>query len=104
MTESVLIPCILLVVVVWYFQMQARERTLLLAQRVCDDMAIQLLDDTVAISYLGLRRNASGQMCIQRVYTFEFTDQTQLRRQGTVIYLGGHLETLLIEDSPVIPS
>ncbi|MBF0155488.1 MAG: DUF3301 domain-containing protein [Magnetococcales bacterium] len=102
MTESLLLPLLALLVAVWYFQMCARERALLLARRVCDDMAIQLLDDTVTICSMGLQRATSGQMCIRRIYTFDFTDHTPFRRQGTVIYLGDHLETLLIGDSPVI--
>ncbi|MBF0138100.1 MAG: DUF3301 domain-containing protein [Magnetococcus sp. DMHC-1] len=102
MSESLLIELMVLIVVIWYFQMRARERTLNLARQVCAEMALQLLDDTVTICHMSLKRTPDGQMCIRRIYTFDFTDQTENLRQGTVIYLGDHLESLLIGDSPVI--
>ncbi|MBF0425555.1 MAG: DUF3301 domain-containing protein [Magnetococcales bacterium] len=104
MAETVFLPLLILVAVVWYYQMRARERSLQLARRVCDDMACHLLDDTVAICYMSLKRSPAGRLCMRRIYTFEFTDQTLWRRQGTIVYLGDHLETLLLGDSPVIPS
>lgn len=81
----------------WYDTMRARERAIRLGKRKCEQEGLQLLDETVALSALRLRRNGHGRIAVLRVYRFEFSDTGDNRRDGSITLLGEQLESLNLE-------
>jgi Protein of unknown function (DUF3301) len=81
----------------WYDTMRARERAVRAGKQRCEQEGLQLLDETVALCALRLRRNGSGRLALRRVYAFEFSDNGNNRRAGSVTLLGGNVESLYLE-------
>ena len=72
----------------WYDSSGAREAGVRSARDACESEALQLLDDTVSFASLKLQRNDDSQLALRRVYSFEFSDTGNNRRQGSVVLLG----------------
>jgi Protein of unknown function (DUF3301) len=81
----------------WYDSMQAREQAISVGKRHCQNDGLQMLDETVALSSLRMRRNSDGQATFRRVYEFEFSDNGDNRRTGSVTMLGRHAESVYLE-------
>jgi hypothetical protein len=72
----------------WLDSLKAREAALGAAREACRVEALQLLDDTVAISSVKLVRDEDGRVKLQRAYSFEYSDTGNNRRPGSVVLLG----------------
>jgi hypothetical protein len=72
----------------WYDSLKARDVGIRAARAACASENCQLLDDTVAIASLRLGRNDRGRVLLRRVYDFEFSDNGNNRRRGSVVLLG----------------
>jgi hypothetical protein len=81
----------------WYAIMQGREAALAAGKRVCETQGLQLLDDTVAMSRLRVRRSKADGITLSRVYRFEFTDTGDNRRQGVLVMEGTRLAHIQLE-------
>jgi len=81
----------------WYDSLRAREAAVETARRACMADGVLLLDDTVALSVLRLRRSASGAVALLRVYRFEFSDTGNNRLEGNVTLLGSAVQALFLE-------
>ena len=97
MAESITLVLLAALVWLWFDSMRARERALALGQRACERDGLMLLDETVECVALGFARNADGHMALRRTYKFEFSDTGNNRRNGSVVMLGGQLESLYTE-------
>ncbi len=97
MIQIFFIFLIALMIWFWYDTMQAREQAVLLGKRHCQNDGLQLLDETVSLSSLKVRRNRDGQMMFRRVYEFEFSDNGDNRRLGSITLLGRHAESVQLE-------
>jgi hypothetical protein len=86
----------------WYDIMRARETAVDAARRVCDAAGVQLLDDTVAVTALALRRRADGRITLRRVYRFEFSDTGNNRLPGSLTLLGRVVEGVHLEKGGLI--
>lgn len=80
-------------VLVWLDGARAREFATTLARRYCDNRGLQLLDETVALSRMGLRLTDKG-LRIRRMFRFEFSLEGVGRRVGYVLMLGTQLESI----------
>jgi len=78
----------------WWRALAARERALQAAQRRCERLGLQLLDDTVALRGLWFKRNERGQQTLWRAYGFEFSVTGGERYQGRVVMLGNRVEQI----------
>jgi hypothetical protein len=78
----------------WLDSLKAREIAVRAARAACAAEALLLLDDTVAIANLKLRRDDDGHVKLQRAYDFEYSDTGNNRLTGSVVLLG-HRVTLL---------
>jgi hypothetical protein len=96
---SILLLLIGLGLFLWFWQdsMRAKELARDACLRACRRYGVQFLDDTVALDKIGLRRNDSGRLCLERRYTFEFTDTGVTRTGGVVIMLGSSIEVLALD-------
>src|SRR5262245_59934827 len=81
----------------WYDSMRARERAVAAGQRACQRESLQLLDETVEGVSLRPARNAAGRLVLRRMYRFEFSDNGDNRRGGSIVILGGEVESLTME-------
>jgi hypothetical protein len=77
-----------LLIWLWLNSLKARDAAVREAREACAAENLQLLDDTVAIRSLRFARNDHGQLQLQRVYGFEYSDTGDNRRQGSVTLLG----------------
>lgn len=78
----------------WFDGFQAREAGMRNARAACESENLLLLDDTVALASLRLRRNEDGKLCWRRIYHFEYSDTGDNRHHGSVTLLGGELVML----------
>lgn len=72
----------------WNDSLQARERMLETCARLCRELKLQFLDETVALVKLGLRRGEHGGLQFTRDYVFEFSGSGQDRWQGRATLTG----------------
>ncbi len=87
---------LLLLGLLWYDSLNAREIAVRAAREACASEDLLFLDDTVGIRSLKLARNADGHVQLQRAYDFEFSDTGNNRLQGSVVLLGKHVALLNI--------
>ena len=101
---TVLILLVLLGAILWFWQdsLRARERAWEAGVRACQRCRVQLLDDTVALQKIGLRRDIQGRIRLERLYIFEFSDTGNTRRCGSIILLGRHVEVLYMESNDLL--
>jgi len=81
----------------WFDSMRARERALASGKRACARDGLMFLDETVECIALGLARDGEGHMALRRTYGFEFSDTGNNRRSGSIVMLGGEVESLNTE-------
>lgn len=80
----------------WLDTLKAREVGVRAAQQACADEGLQFLDETVVGQSFRLARDDQGQLRLRRVYGFEYSDNGDNRRSGSVTLLGGEVEYLHI--------
>lgn len=72
----------------WLDSLRARDAAIAAARHACAVEGLLLLDDTVAICGMRLRRGTDGRMHVQRAYDFEYSDSGDNRIQGSIVLLG----------------
>jgi hypothetical protein len=78
----------------WRDSMRARERAILFCRQLCSRHGVQFLDDTVALTRLGIRRDPDRGLRLYRVYEFEFSTEGQSRSLGSVILNGDRIDAV----------
>ena len=86
----------------WRDSLGAREQARAASSRACRQSNVQLLDDTVALERLWLRRGRDGRLKLERLYVFEFTDTGLIRRVGSVLLVGWRVEVLHMEGGDLL--
>ena len=101
-TMETLLILILLGFAVWFWtdSLRAREAAIQLSQMACRQHGVQLLDATVSLWRIGLKRDRDGQLRIHRCYRFDFSDEDQSRQQGHIQLLGRRLQSMAMEPHP----
>jgi hypothetical protein len=89
---------------VWNSATRVRESVLARCRRICEEMQVQLLDQTIALSRLSLARDRAGRLHLQRCYAFEFSTHGADRHSGAVVLLGEAIQFVSLEhpEGPVI--
>lgn len=82
------------VVLFWYSGLAVREQALRAVRRHCDQMDLQLLDQTVALKAIWFKRNSQGRLQLSRRFNFEFTSTGDERYQGQLLFLGNQLDSI----------
>lgn len=90
---SALITLIILgaIALLWLDGARARELATAIANEVCRRRGVQLLDQTVSLSRMALRRTAGG-LRFRRMFRFDYSIEGVGRRTGYVLLIGVHLE------------
>lgn len=90
--SDLLLLTLFVVAVIWFWRAQgAREYALQLTRQHCQREAVDLLDQTVALKKVWLRRDASQRIRLWRLYQFEFTVTGGERYTGHTEMLGARL-------------
>ena len=88
MWEAAAIILIVAGILLWVDSLRARERAIQAGRTACERYALQFLDETVSFARLRLARDEEGRLRILRVYTFEFSETGNNRRNGAIVMLG----------------
>ena len=97
MLEAIALLLLVAGTVFWIDTLRAREAALVAGRAACERYELLLLDDTVAVTKLGLARNAEGRLRVARAYGFEFSDTGNNRRRGAISLLGGETGDISFE-------
>ena len=93
-----------LVVWLWYDALRYREYAISRCRKICNELNVQLLDQTVSMSSISLRKDTDNHYKIVRRYNFEISIDGANRFNGFIILSGYtiiHTEFDL-PDGPVI--
>lgn len=84
----------------WLDSLRAREIALELCRHACKEMDVQLLDQSIALSRLGVRRDDYGTLRIRRWFRFDYSVEGTGRQRGSILMLGTKLENLILDPIP----
>ncbi len=95
-----IIALILIAALIWFWSdsLKSRERMTSTCSRICNDMHLQFLDETVALVRLRLKRAVSGRLAWQRTYVFEFSESGSDRWRGNALLTGQKVESVQLEN------
>lgn len=78
----------------WNDSLRARNRVIMICSRLCHDVGVQFLDETVALSRLSLRRSVNGGIEFARRYAFEYSGTGNDRWKGYALLVGFRMESV----------
>lgn len=85
----------------FFGELRVREIALAAARKHCEQMTVQLLDQSVGIHRVWLKRGADNKIHIWRNYQFEFTSTGAERYKGNIITLAGVIESIQLQPHKV---
>ena len=88
MQEIVLIGCLIALVAYWWDTTITNELAIKYCKQLCLSTDVQLLDATVMRQRVWLRRNPGGMLQLCRLYSFEFSGDSESRQYGYIVLLG----------------
>lgn len=93
---DMIILLLLLAALLWYWlsSLSALETARKYGKKVCNELNVQFLDDTVASTSIALTRDTRGRRVLRRNYRFEFSETGNNRREGQLIMLGDRVEAM----------
>jgi hypothetical protein len=102
MSPQELVTLLLLALGGWmlWASLRAREAAVDASRRACQAEGFLFLDDTVAIESVGAMRDDEGHLTIRRVYGFEYSDNGNNRRRGSVTVIGSRVATIHLAPRP----
>lgn len=96
----------LVCIIVWLWQdaLRCREYAIQQCRKICNEMNVQLLDETVALASIYLKKDSSNRGRLLRRYNFEISPEGAMRRNGFIILSGCKIIHIEIDlpDGPVI--
>lgn len=99
--ESVVLLILLVVLALsWLSAMRARESAVAACAQACKAYEVQLLDGTVALGALNLRKTPEG-LRFRRVYQFAFSRSGVDRANGRITLVGSQVEVIYFDPPPV---
>jgi len=76
---------------VWQNALKARDLARMFGHELCAKAGVQLLDQSVSLTGMGLTRNAEGNLRLRRSYRFEVSIDGRDRHRGSLTMLDGRL-------------
>jgi hypothetical protein len=80
------------VVMVWSASRAAADAARRHGHAICKRANVQLLDQTVALTRLGLRRDRNGRLRLLTQYSFDYSADGLNRQRGSMALLGAELQ------------
>lgn len=81
----------------WMHAQKVKEIALDATKNYCQAMEVQMLDAYIALSKLGLQRDAAGKMQLKRTFQFEFSSTGYERYNGHITMLGRKVQSIMME-------
>lgn len=81
----------------WHDAQTAKKRALKATKTRCATLEVLMLDDYVALSRIGLRKNAAGKWQVYRCYAFEFASTGDERYNGVCTVLGDRVLSIELQ-------
>lgn len=81
----------------WWNTLGIKPLALRAAQRHCDEMGVQLLDESIVLRRARLKRDRAGGMRVWRSFSFEFSTTGDARYRGRVEILGKRVLDVQLE-------
>ena len=97
MEEIIVLATIGLLAWYWIDGVRSKELAVAVARRNCEQHGVQLLDQTVVMEKMRLRRDHRGRLLPCRYYHFEFSLDGEERRSGGVIIHAGRASGLYLD-------
>lgn len=72
----------------WWDGLRKRELAITMARRVCQEAAVQLLDESVSLKAMSLKRDPNQRVRLYREYGFEYSNTGDNRLPGRIYLLG----------------
>ncbi len=91
--SNLVVALAVIFLLVWFWQdsLRARGRAIGAARKMCSDVDVQWLDQTVALARLRPARRPGGGWTLRRWYRFEFSEDGVTRRVGHVVLEAGRV-------------
>lgn len=88
----------------WQFNLRYREYTIIQCRKICNEMNVQLLDQTVTLSSIRIRKDTGGKFRPLLQYNFEISMDGVSRYNGYVILHGFRViyTEINLPDGPLI--
>ena len=104
MNSLFLLAVLAVIVWLWYDALRYREFTIQQCRKICNEMEFQLLDQTVALASLSLRRDPDNRLRLLRRYNFEISPDGTGRNNGYIVISGYRIVHIEFDlpDGPVI--
>ena len=93
----VVISLFLLAYWYWQYAQTTKTKALHAAKARCANLELLMLDDYVALTRMGLKRNAGGKWQVYRCYAFEFASMGDERYQGICTLLGDRVLSIELQ-------
>ncbi|XOZ32927.1 DUF3301 domain-containing protein [Halomonadaceae bacterium KBTZ08] len=81
----------------WWRALGTKELALQVARRACERADVDLLDQSVCLSGLGVQRDRQGRLRLRRTFSFDFTATGEGRYRGRLVLLGQRTESVAFE-------
>ncbi len=90
---------IFLFIIVWIWQesLQAKEFAVKFCHNKCNELGLQLLDQTIALKSISFIRNINGLPVVIRRYNFEFSINGANRYNGSITIQKGFVKSFQLE-------
>lgn len=75
----------------WHASMRAKEIANAKAKELCEEAAVQLLDQSVTLKKMRFRRDESGRMAFERTYDFDYAIDEKTRFRGQIVVHGNQV-------------
>lgn len=90
---------LIFLIYIWYETFRLREHVLIKCKQVCRDSKLQLLDQTIALAALSIKKTPGGRFHLYRCYGFEFSVNGTERLRGFVDMMGNNISAIRLEDA-----
>lgn len=99
-SDLTLLALIALGALYWWHDQGMRQRVLEACTRFCTEREVQLLDQSVSLRRLWIRRDEWGRFKFWRLYEFEFASPENDRYKGRAVTLGDRILDITLEPGP----
>lgn len=95
---TLLLVLLALIIYLWYETFRLREYVLNKCRQLCRESGLQLLDHTVALAALSIKKQPGGLYQLSRCYGFEYSINGTERLRGYVDLIGTRITAIRMED------
>jgi hypothetical protein len=98
-SSLLILIAIVAVILFWHESLRVREAVTQMCRQICEKCNLQLLDQTVALTSISIRRTASGYPFLYRIYQFEVSNDGADRFTAYVAMAGKQVEAVQIDSN-----